>query len=324
MDVSIVIPVKNGGKRFAEVLGMVFSQETKYEYEVICVDSGSTDGSLDLMRNFPVRLYEIPPEEFGHGRTRNYGAAKGTGRFIAFITQDALPADEHWLDSLVSAMEIDDGIAGGFGCHLAYPDANIFDKRDLPQHFARFGSENHVFSIDDRAAYDDDIGLRLFLSFFSDNNSCLRRSVWEKYPYDDVDYAEDQIWMRRMLELGYKKVYAPRAMVYHSHDYPVWEYCKRCFDDLRAHYRIHDGFKIVPSARAAAGGFARAVINDRRYIFSLSSSKRFRVKWMKESVGRAFGRFIIGYFACRYYEYPRFVREFLDKHFSQQYKKIRE
>ena len=45
MDVSIVIPTKNGGHLFEKVLDAVFKQKTEYEYEVICVDSGSKDGT---------------------------------------------------------------------------------------------------------------------------------------------------------------------------------------------------------------------------------------------------------------------------------------
>lgn len=68
MDVSIVIPTKNGGDRLKEVLEAVFSQKTEYKYEVICVDSGSTDNTLNIIKNFPCILYEIKPDEFGHGK----------------------------------------------------------------------------------------------------------------------------------------------------------------------------------------------------------------------------------------------------------------
>ena len=71
MDVSIVIPTKNAGPIFDKVLSRVFAQDTQYEYEVICVDSGSKDGTLDTIRKYPCKLYEILPEEFGHGKTRN-------------------------------------------------------------------------------------------------------------------------------------------------------------------------------------------------------------------------------------------------------------
>ena len=87
MDVSIVIPTKNAGDLLDKVLNAVFTQKTDYTYEVICIDSGSSDNTLDVIGRYPVKLYQIAPSEFGHGKTRNFGASKGTGKFIVFITQ---------------------------------------------------------------------------------------------------------------------------------------------------------------------------------------------------------------------------------------------
>mgnify|MGYP000375104129 CR=1 FL=1 len=230
MDVSIVIPTKNGGELFEQVLRKVFEQKTKYEYEVICVDSGSTDNTIDIIKKFPCKLYQISPEEFGHGKTRNYGASKGTGEFIVFITQDALPVDENWLENFIDAMKIDEEVAGGFGIHKPYPGCNVLDQRDITLHFKGFGDKNTIYYMDDPVRYQTEEGYRHFLAFFSDNNSCLRRSIWEKHPYPDVDFSEDQIWAKRMIELGYKKVYCPTAAVYHSHNYNCMQQLRRNFD----------------------------------------------------------------------------------------------
>ena len=127
MDVSIVIPTKNGGHLFEKVLDAVFKQKTEYEYEVICVDSGSKDGTLDVIRKYPCRLFQIEPSEFGHGKTRNYGASKGNGTYIIFITQDALPATDTWLQNFIDAMKMDPEIVGGFGIHYPYPDKHNFN-----------------------------------------------------------------------------------------------------------------------------------------------------------------------------------------------------
>lgn len=105
MDASIVIPVKNGGERLNQVLDMIDRQETEFSYEVICVDSGSGDDSVETIKRHGCILKQIPPEEFGHGKTRNLGASLGTGEFILFVTQDAMPADTHWLDQMLKAMK---------------------------------------------------------------------------------------------------------------------------------------------------------------------------------------------------------------------------
>lgn len=57
------------------------------------------------------------------------------------------------------------------------------------------------------------------MHFFSNNNSCLRRSVWERHPFPKVDYGEDQAWAEQVLNARYPLVYAPTACVIHSHEY---------------------------------------------------------------------------------------------------------
>ena len=322
MDVSIVIPTKNGGAFFRKVLTAVFTQKTARSFETICVDSGSADDTVAIIKEFPVKLFEIAPQDFGHGRTRNFGASKGSGKYIVFITQDALPANENWLQNLTDVMEAagNEQVAGAFGQHFPYPDCNIFDKRDLPRHFARFGDKPTVFSIEDRKAYDADINLRLFLSFFSDNNSCLRRSVWEKYPYPDVNFAEDQIWMRKMLELGYKKAYVPDAAVYHSHNFRGLEYAKRVFDDLRGHYVMHDGFRMIPNLPMAIKHILGSMYLDLPYILSLHLPAIDTLSAVKQMLERDVGRGIGGLLGSNYYEYPAWLQSILDKNASQQYR----
>ena len=72
MKASVVIPTKNPGQIFRDVLDRVLEQECPWDFEVLVIDSGSNDGTQDYARSKPgVRLHEITPEEFGHGRTRN-------------------------------------------------------------------------------------------------------------------------------------------------------------------------------------------------------------------------------------------------------------
>lgn len=319
MDVSVVIPTKNAGQLLERVLNRVFQQKTEYSYEVICVDSGSEDGTLDIIRKYPCRLFEIPALEFGHGKTRNYGAAKGTGTFIVFLTQDALPASNTWLQNLIDAMKLDDKIAGGFGIHLPYPDCNIFDKRDLKAHFDNFGQENTIYWLDDKERYETEEAYLHKLAFFSDNNACLRRTVWGKYPYPDVDFAEDQIWMRKMIELGYKKVYCPYAPVYHSHNFPLREYYGRYFDEYKGLNRIH-GYLIADSWFQLPYRFLRHVLSDLRYIRSLPMKKRRKIYWLMYSVGRNYCRYYAGYKGGKYDTFSPRRQERLDKKVSQQYR----
>lgn len=321
MDVSIVIPTKNGGKRLDEVLTAVFSQKTEYEYEVICVDSGSTDQTLEILRRYPCRVYEIPPEKFGHGKTRNYGAGKGTGTYIMFLTQDALPANEQWMQSMIDAMQLEEGIAGGFGIHYPYPDCNILDKRDLPRHFRNFGEENTVFFLEDKERYYTDQGYQQYLAFFSDNNSCLKRSVWEKIPYQDVEFAEDQIWSRQILEAGYKKVYCPYAAVYHSHNYPLKTYFRRYYDEFKGIFQVYQ-WKMFASAKGIVRQILAMDKQDIRYILNRGNKIPRKLYWLHYALVRNRYRCIGAYLAGIYEELPQVLRDYLDIHISQQYEQI--
>ena len=170
MKVSVVIPTKNAGPILFRVLDILMRQDFPWPYEVLVVDSGSVDGTLDVVKSFPsVRLIEIPAKEFGHGKTRNFAIANTSGDFIAMITQDALPQDVNWLKSFVSVIGQDDRIAGVFGRHVAYPEASPFTRIELEQHFSGFLT-NPIVYLDDPNRYAEDEGYRQYLYFFSDNN----------------------------------------------------------------------------------------------------------------------------------------------------------
>ncbi|MEY6432686.1 glycosyltransferase family A protein [Thioalkalicoccus limnaeus] len=249
MTASVIIPVKNGGPLFREVLARVMAQRAPWRYECLVIDSGSTDGSVEAARRQAgVRVHQIAPAEFGHGRTRNLGCRLTSGDFIVFLTQDALPGDERWLDHLVSAAARWDDAAGAFGRHVAYPDARIVTHRELEAHFAGFGSEVTRARIDDAERFRADPGYRQVLHFFSNNNACIRRDVWQRLPFPEIDFAEDQAWALKAVEAGYSKVYAPHAWVYHSHDFGLLETSRRAFDEARALRRLF-GYDLVPTWR---------------------------------------------------------------------------
>ena len=100
--VSIVIPVKNGDYWLEHTLTALLNQELDKPFEVIVIDSGSTDSSLDIIRKHPVHLIQIQPETFNHGTTRNIGVQAAKGEYVVMTVQDARPVDNQWLKHLLA------------------------------------------------------------------------------------------------------------------------------------------------------------------------------------------------------------------------------
>lgn len=304
MKASVIIPTKNPGTIFKEVLPQVAKQKTDWEFEILVIDSGSHDGTVEYCKTFPkVRLHEIKPEEFGHGKTRNLGISMTSGEFVIMLTHDAKPYNLEWLQNLVTSMTDDPMVAGAFGRHEPYKDATPFMKRDLKLHFDGFANHNAIVSLEDKARYDNDEQYRQFLHFFSDNNSCIRRSVWEKIPYPDVDFAEDQIWAKTIIEAGYKKAYADDAKVYHSHTFSPWENFRRSFDESYAFLRLF-GYRLGPSILNLIAGSYRQSFNDALYMKQTSGLKLKSLYWTARAVFDNFARHLGNYMGQRALSFP--------------------
>jgi glycosyltransferase involved in cell wall biosynthesis len=265
---SVIIPTLNGGEAFRRVLEKVLAQRTPWPFEVVVADSCSDDGTWDLVRDHPrVRATSVPRAEFQHGRTRNLAAKEAQGEFLVFITQDAEPADRLWLADLVGALQRSPRAAGAFGRHLPQADASPFIKRDLHGFFGHLGSqplERSKFWDLDRWRTDREF--RRDLHFFSNNNSVLRRAVWERFPFPEVDYGEDQAWAAQVLGWRYSLIYAPTACVIHSHEYDAASRFERSRIEGRWFMNFF-GYDLVPPdpealvARMNAGDQAWGVRN---------------------------------------------------------------
>src|SRR5207302_5339134 len=103
--------------------------------ETLVIDSGSRDRSVAIARSAGVSVLEIPPAEFGHGRTRNLGAEQTSGELICFLTQDATPLPG-WLDAYREAFALDERVGAAYGPHLPRPDTSPMISRELTEFFA--------------------------------------------------------------------------------------------------------------------------------------------------------------------------------------------
>src|SRR6187401_126921 len=121
--VTVAIPVRDGGPLLDEVLGAARAQEVDAEVELLVCDSGSRDGSVATARAHGAEVVEIAAASFSHGGTRNDLVRRAAGSHVAFLTQDATPADDRWLDRLLAGFDEADDVALTLGPYRPRPDA---------------------------------------------------------------------------------------------------------------------------------------------------------------------------------------------------------
>ena len=221
VDISVVIPVKNGKKYIGQLLKAVFSQKIDAAFEVIVIDSGSCDGTLDMIRAYPVMLHQIKPEEFNHGLTRNLGISLSRGKYIILMTQDAVPCDGAWMEKMIEHLKGDNDVAAVYSRQVPHKDAGPLSRIRVSRFFtysevkkdSRIGSPGGYDKLPPEEKHK--------LCNFDNVSSCLRRQVWEKFPFSKTDFAEDVEWAQRVLKAGYRIIYEPGSVVYHSHDFSV-------------------------------------------------------------------------------------------------------
>ena len=261
---TVIIPTKNAMPGLSRVLDMVLRQKTPWPFDVIVIHSGSRDGTTTYAAAQPqVRVISVPAREFGHGRTRNQAIAASTAPFVALLTHDAEPLNDVWLARLVAAVEQNDRVAGAFGRHVAYPNASAYTKRDLDEHFASFHAHPHTVDKDlDPEKYQHNSGGSSCTSSLTTIRVSGAR-CGARFPFPNVNFAEDQTWAREIIAAGYAKAYAADAVVYHSHDYGLLR-AGRKFDESRS-FRTHFGYELCPSVAAASRLIVTLSARDIRY-----------------------------------------------------------
>jgi len=277
IDVSIIIPVKNGMPDIEKCLSGIFRQKKDLSYEVIVIDSGSVDNTVETVKKFPVQLVVIKPEEFGHGKTRNLGADLAKGTYLVFLTQDACPVDETWMENLIKNFN-DDKVAGVYSRWIPKEDCNPLELRRISEAFTPIKEIRTIEGInkDDYLKYIDKF------IHFSNVSSALRKNVWKKIPFNDnAIFAEDQEWAKEVIEAGYSVIYEPESKVYHSHNDSLKQRFKRGFDGAQF---LRQTTKYSLNPLYHLGVFIFLLIEDWLFILRNKYSFLKKVKWMIYSI----------------------------------------
>jgi GT2 family glycosyltransferase len=250
---TVAIPVRDGAPWLDETLAAVRAQQLPHPVELLVCDSGSRDGSVAVARGHGAEVIEIEPEHFSHGGTRNLLMERSAGAYVAFLTQDAEPADELWLARMLDGFALADDVALVFGPYRPREGASPMVARELHAWFAGFAPDGCP-RLDRLEPAERAIPARALLGrrgFFTDANGCVARAAWESVGFRPVPYAEDHVLAHDMLRAGYAKVYVPDAAVIHSHEYSAFDWLRRSFDEARALRQVY-GFVEPLEARRTA------------------------------------------------------------------------
>ncbi len=197
--VSIVIRCYNEAQHIGRLLEGIGQQSIR-DPEIIVVDSGSTDETLDVAARYPVRLLSITPDEFTFGRSLNIGCRAARGEFIVIASAHVYPVYQDWIERLLAPFA-NPAIALTYGKQRG----NASTKFAEHQIFARW------FPDEPRPVQDH--------PFCNNANAAIRRTLWQQQSYNEtLPGLEDLDWAHRIMQAGYQIAYAADAEVVHVHN----------------------------------------------------------------------------------------------------------
>jgi glycosyltransferase involved in cell wall biosynthesis len=196
---SIVIRAYNEEQHIEKLLSGI-SHQTIKDTEIILVDSGSTDSTLEIASRFPVKIVHIDPDDFTFGRSLNVGVRECSGDYVVIVSAHCFPVYPDWLEKLLSPFE-DPQTAVSYGKQRG-ADTNHY-------------SEHQFF----RYYFPNLTQPKQGQPFTHNANAAIRKSLWDQHPYDEhLTGLEDIAWSSWAREKGYSIAYVAEAEVIHIHN----------------------------------------------------------------------------------------------------------
>lgn len=261
---SILLPVWNGAADLARLLPGLEAQRLWPECELLAIDSSSSDGSVELLEAAGARVEVIPQARFGHGRTRNELVGLARGERLVFLSQDALPADDRFLDELVAPLE-EERVAGAYARLLPHEDDDPLTARTVLAAPEAREEAPQPGELDLDALWTGGGDQRIERLRFSNVASAARTEVLREHPFPDIPFGEDFAWAARVADAGWEVRFAPRAVALHAHRYSPSQAFERYRLDAAFHRAVH-GHQLRPSLLSVLRGITWELREDLRYL----------------------------------------------------------
>jgi rhamnosyltransferase len=203
MRASIVIRTYNEAKHLPALLDGIATQTLPRDaFEVVLVDSGSTDGTLAIAHQHPlaVEVVHIRKEDFSFGRSLNVGCEHARGKALVFVSGHCIPTQASWLERLIAPIERDQA-AYTYGRQLGNGESRFSEC----QLFRKYYPETSLIPQD---------------GFFCNNaNAALCREAWQDLQFnEELTGLEDMELAKRLVDQGGVVAYVADAPVYHLHE----------------------------------------------------------------------------------------------------------
>lgn len=211
IETSIIIRTKNEGKWLGTLLQKLFAQ-TYQDFEVIIIDSGSTDKTLEIAKKFKVKIWQIPPADFSYPYALNYAIKHAqASKYIVALSAHSIPLGNTFLEDGIQDFSLDNQVIGVYGKWKALPGSTFWDKVLINgSWYLIFSKLKHGISIKSKPA----------LGILQCTNAMFLKSFWDKRQFNEIYGAggEDYEWAKYWMKQGYKVVLDKRLTVYHSHN----------------------------------------------------------------------------------------------------------
>lgn len=263
-ETTVIIRTKNNEDIISQTLKALFSQTYK-DFDLLVVDSGSTDKTLDIVSFYEHKLIRVKPEDYHPGIVLNNAVSQTHTNLVVFLNSDTVMLHKDCLETLICELN-KDYVSAAFARQIARPEAKPWVRRDYEIAFPQENKSPQWM-------------------YFSLPLSGIKKSVWSANPFYTQAWASEDTKMGYDLKMKKQYVrYVPEARVMHSHNYTLKQIYNRRFVEGEADAFIFENkFNIFTMFKS----YLSSLYNDMKYHLKIKEYKEFSLCFLRRFVYQA-------------------------------------